>query len=66
MIKRKDCISCRKEMGEESKKPHLDYKNKEWCIARSNRCEDACNWCYWYAWDNVCRVDTFEMLKSKR
>ena len=61
----KNCISCRKKMGEVSKKNYLDHKNKEWQIARSNRCEDACNWCYWYAWDNACRVDTFGMLGLK-
>lgn len=63
--KREKCISCRKEMGEELKKRYLDYRNSEWRIARNNACEDACNWCYWYAWDNASRVSTFQNLERR-
>ena len=39
---RKNCISCRKNMGEKQEKNYLDYRNKEWQIARNHVCEDAC------------------------
>jgi hypothetical protein len=65
MPTRGDCISCRKRMGEVSKKNYLAYRDPEWNRARSNRCEEACNWCYWYAWDNASRVDTFGMLNCQ-
>ena len=60
---RENCISCRKKMGEKQEKKYLDYRNKEWQIARSYPCEDACNWCYWYAWDNASRVSPFQNLE---
>ena len=60
---RKNCISCRKNMGEKQEKNYLDYRNEEWQKARNHVCEDACNWCYWYAWDNASRVSPFQNLE---
>ena len=68
---RKNCISCRKNMGEKQEKNYLDYRNKEWQIARNHVCEDACNWCYWYAWDNhircesICEVFSMQMKEDQ-
>lgn len=59
---RENCISCRKKMGEMSSKTYLDYRNSEWQIARNHIYTGACNWCYWYAWDNVSRVSPFQNL----
>tara|TARA_B100001094_G_C17776040_1_gene597431 strand:+ start:284 stop:448 length:165 start_codon:yes stop_codon:yes gene_type:complete len=52
-------------MGEKQEKKYLDYRNKEWQIARSYPCHDACNWCYWYAWDNASRVSAFQNIERK-
>jgi len=60
-----NCISCRKKMGEKQEKNYLDHRDRGWQIARNNVCEDACNWCYWYAWDNASRVSTFQNLERR-
>ena len=62
---RENCISCRKKMGEKQEKKYLDYRNREWQVARNHIYTDACNWCYWYAWDNVSRVSPFENIERK-
>lgn len=53
------CISCFKEMSPPVKHKMLLYKDTTWCSAQSAMCDNACNWCYWYAWDNVARVNIF-------
>ena len=60
-----NCISCRKKMGEKQEKNYLDHRDRGWQIARNNVCEDACNWCYWYAWDNASRVSSFQNLERR-
>jgi len=52
-------------MGEKQEKNYLDHRDRGWQIARNNVCEDACNWCYWYAWDNASRVSTFQNLERR-
>jgi len=65
MPTRKNCISCHKEMGEKRDTPFLDYKNLEWCISQNKNEDSACNWCYWYAWDNVVRIDSLGNFKKE-
>ena len=66
---RANCISCRKKMGEKQEKIYLDHRDREWQMARNHVCEDACNWCYWYAWDNHIRCESicevFSMQKKE-
>ena len=62
---KENCISCKKQLKKESKCEYLNYKDREWCEQKNNKCEEACNWCYWYAWDNVSRCETICETYSK-
>jgi hypothetical protein len=64
------CISCKKILKKESKCDYLNYKDKEWCRSKNYYCQEACNWCYWYAWDNhvrcksICNIFSTEKKKG--
>jgi hypothetical protein len=51
-----NCISCFKEMLPPVKHRLLLHRDDKWRISQSALCDNACNWCYWYAWDNAVRV----------
>ena len=69
LVKEK-CISCKKTLKKELKCDYLNYTNKEWCESKNYYCQEACNWCYWYAWDNhvkcefICNIFSVEKKKG--
>lgn len=67
---KENCISCKKQLKKESDCKYLNYRDKEWCGSKNYYCKEACNWCYWYAWDNhvkcesICNIFSSEKKKA--
>ena len=63
---KENCVSCKKKLKKKSKCDYLNYQDRAWRESQNNKCEEACNWSFWYAWDNVSRCEAICSILTEK